>query len=186
MGRPGSAVRVARAPAATMAEACSGTSRKHGLRAALLCAAPTAATCGRSRPASGKCATSRFRPTRRNSISRRASRRRSSSSSIACLSTGGTRTRVTSASGGHAAVVAGRKWLADVYSFTNRPPDLYPPGEQRRRDRNPAHDVAERRVVQGTVDRAGAREFPASDGVNVPGAHLSSARTWARSQTAPP
>jgi dipeptidyl aminopeptidase/acylaminoacyl peptidase len=39
---------------------------------------------------------------------------------------GGARTRVTTASGGHAAVPSpDGRWLADVYSFVNQPPDLY-------------------------------------------------------------
>ncbi len=39
---------------------------------------------------------------------------------------GGARTRVTMASGGHTAVASpDGRWLADVYSFVNRPPDLF-------------------------------------------------------------
>ncbi len=86
--------------------------------------------------------------------------------------TGGARTRITSESGGHAAVVSpdGRT-IADVYSFVNQPPDLF---------------VAPNRpsTTLGRVTTSPSREFlsvswlapalvkvPASDGVQVPG-HL--------------
>src|SRR6185436_17363018 len=40
--------------------------------------------------------------------------------------TGGARTRVTAQPGSHQAVVSpDQQWLADVYSFSNRPPELY-------------------------------------------------------------
>ncbi len=39
---------------------------------------------------------------------------------------GGTRTRITTASGSHQTVMSrDEKWIADIYSYTNRPPELY-------------------------------------------------------------
>ncbi len=39
---------------------------------------------------------------------------------------GGTRTRLTSSSGGHSCVLSpDDRWFADVYSYTNKPPELY-------------------------------------------------------------
>ena len=39
---------------------------------------------------------------------------------------GGARTRLTAAPGGHAAVLSpDERWFADVYSYTNKPPELY-------------------------------------------------------------
>ncbi len=41
-------------------------------------------------------------------------------------SEGGTRTRITTASGNHASVLSpDERWIADVYSFANKPPELY-------------------------------------------------------------
>ena len=83
---------------------------------------------------------------------------------------GGARTRVTSASGGHAAVPSpDGKWLADVYSFTNQPPDLY-------LQANSAGAAATRLTtspssewLKGPWIAPALVEIPASDGVNVPG-----------------
>jgi dipeptidyl aminopeptidase/acylaminoacyl peptidase len=85
---------------------------------------------------------------------------------------GGARTRVTSESGGHAAVPSpDGRWLADVYSFVNRPPDLYlaPNNAGARLSRLTTSPSPE---FQKTSWLAPALvEIPASDGAAVP-AHI--------------
>ncbi|MEO8621517.1 MAG: prolyl oligopeptidase family serine peptidase [bacterium] len=83
---------------------------------------------------------------------------------------GGARTRVTTASGGHAAVVSpDGKWLADVYSFTNQPPDLF-------LQPNTANATARRLTTSPSAEwlkgpwiAPALVEIPASDGIKVPG-----------------
>ena len=85
---------------------------------------------------------------------------------------GGARTRITSASGAHAAVVSpDGRLLADVYSFTNQPPDLFlqasTPGAARSRlTTSPSAEW-----LKGPWIAPALVEIPASDGVNVP-AHI--------------
>jgi dipeptidyl aminopeptidase/acylaminoacyl peptidase len=85
---------------------------------------------------------------------------------------GGTRTRVTTASGGHAPVVSpDGRWLADVYSFVNRPPELYlvanrAGAEPVRLTTSPSAEF------RGTAWLAPKIvDIPASDGLSVP-AHV--------------
>ena len=85
---------------------------------------------------------------------------------------GGARTRVTTASGGHTAVPSpDGKWLADVYSFTNQPPDLF-------LQANTASATASRLTTSPSAEwlkgpwiAPALVEFPASDGIRVP-AHI--------------
>ncbi|MFL5606411.1 MAG: prolyl oligopeptidase family serine peptidase [Gemmatimonadaceae bacterium] len=85
---------------------------------------------------------------------------------------GGARTRITTASGGHAAVASpDGRWLADVYSFVNRPPDLYlvanrPGAEQVRLTTSPSADFNGMTWLAPRIV-----DIPASDGVSVP-AHI--------------
>jgi dipeptidyl aminopeptidase/acylaminoacyl peptidase len=82
---------------------------------------------------------------------------------------GGTRTRLTGVAGGHAAKLSpDGTMLADIYSFTNKPPDLYL--QEARQDAKPV------RVTTSPVEEFLSRhwldapivEIPARDGVNVP------------------
>ena len=85
---------------------------------------------------------------------------------------GGARTRVTAASGGHTAMPSpDGRWLADVYSFVNRPPDLFlqanqPSAEPARLTTSPSAEFS--RVAWLSPEIV---QIPASDGVNVP-AHV--------------
>jgi len=84
--------------------------------------------------------------------------------------TGGARTRITTASGGHAVVPSpDGRMLADVYSFTNRPPDLYLVS-------NSVGATAARLTTSPSAEwykgpwiAPAIVEIPASDGINVPG-----------------
>ncbi|MBA3673163.1 MAG: S9 family peptidase, partial [Gemmatimonadaceae bacterium] len=85
---------------------------------------------------------------------------------------GGLRTRITAASGGHAAVVSpdGRT-IADVYSFTNTPPELYLQGAS-------PGDTPSRLTVSPTEEwlrgpwvAPAIVKIPASDGMELP-AHI--------------
>ncbi|MEP6618592.1 MAG: prolyl oligopeptidase family serine peptidase [bacterium] len=83
---------------------------------------------------------------------------------------GGGRGRVTSASGGHAAVVSpDGKWLADVYSFTNQPPELYllPNAANATASRLTTSPSAE--WLRGPWVAPAQVKIPASDGIEVPG-----------------
>jgi dipeptidyl aminopeptidase/acylaminoacyl peptidase len=85
---------------------------------------------------------------------------------------GGTRTRVTNLSGGHSAVLSpDGRWLADVYSFVNRPPELYLAS-------NGTSAPAIRLTTSPSPDYLAATwlapalvQIPASDGIAVP-AHI--------------
>ncbi len=85
---------------------------------------------------------------------------------------GGARTRVTTASGGHAPVVSpDGRWLADVYSFVNRPPDLYlvanrAGAEPARLTTSPSAEF-----LRGPWIVPEIVQIPASDGISVP-AHI--------------
>jgi dipeptidyl aminopeptidase/acylaminoacyl peptidase len=85
---------------------------------------------------------------------------------------GGVRTRVTVASGGHAPVVSpDGRWLADVYSFVNRPPDLYlaanrAGAEPARLTTSPSAEFLRNAWLAPEIVH-----IPASDGISVP-AHI--------------
>ena len=86
--------------------------------------------------------------------------------------TGGPRTRVTAASGSHAVVPSpDGRWLADVHSFVNRPPELYVQA-------NAANAGASRLTTSPSaafLSRGWLApeivQIPASDGISVP-AHI--------------
>ena len=83
---------------------------------------------------------------------------------------GGARTRVTGASGGHAAVPSpDGRWLADVYSFVNQPPDLFlvanrAGAEPARLTTSPSAEY-----LRGQWIKPEIVQIPASDGIEVPG-----------------
>ncbi len=85
---------------------------------------------------------------------------------------GGARTRVTDASGGHSAVASpDGRWLADVFSFVNRPPDLYLVANRAgatpaRLTTSPSAGFLRQRWIAPELV-----QIPASDGVKVP-AHI--------------
>jgi dipeptidyl aminopeptidase/acylaminoacyl peptidase len=85
---------------------------------------------------------------------------------------GGSRTRVTTESGGHSVVPSpDGRWLADVYSFVNRPPELYlaPNGAGASPSRLTTSPSAE--FMKTAWLAPSLVEIPASDGMSVP-AHL--------------
>src|SRR5258708_11047968 len=83
---------------------------------------------------------------------------------------GGGGTRVTGWSGGHPAIASpDGRWLADVYSFTNQPPDLYlvanaAGGTPARLTTSPSSEW-----LRGPWIAPALVEIPASDGITVPG-----------------
>ncbi len=85
---------------------------------------------------------------------------------------GGARTKVTTASGGHTAVASpDGRWLADVYSFVNQPPDLFlvqnsPGASPTRLTTSPSAEW-----LKGPWIAPALVAIPASDGINVP-AHI--------------
>ena len=84
--------------------------------------------------------------------------------------TGGARTRITSASGGHAAVPSpDGKWLADVYSFTNQPPDLFLQANAPNASTNRLTTSPSAEWLAGPWIAPALVEIPASDGAYVPG-----------------
>jgi dipeptidyl aminopeptidase/acylaminoacyl peptidase len=82
---------------------------------------------------------------------------------------GGPLTRLTNAPGKHTTTVSpDDRWIADLYSFTNRPPDLFvqenrPLAESRRLTTSPAPEFS-----QYPWQDAPIVTFPARDGVKVP------------------
>lgn len=83
---------------------------------------------------------------------------------------GGARTRITSASGGHTAVPSpDGKWLADVYSFTNQPPDLFLQANSPNASASRLTTSASAEWLKGPWIAPALVEIPASDGINVPG-----------------
>lgn len=85
---------------------------------------------------------------------------------------GGARTRVTAASGGHAGVVSpDGRWLADVYSFVNQPPDLFLVAN--RAGAQPARltQSASAEFLRFPWLKPELVQIPASDGVSLP-AHI--------------
>jgi dipeptidyl aminopeptidase/acylaminoacyl peptidase len=83
---------------------------------------------------------------------------------------GGARTRITTASGGHAAVPSpDGRWLADVYSFTNRPPDLYLVANSAGATPARLTTSPSAEWLKGPWIAPALVEIPASDGINVPG-----------------
>jgi dipeptidyl aminopeptidase/acylaminoacyl peptidase len=85
---------------------------------------------------------------------------------------GGTMQRITSASGGHAAIVSPNgAWIADVYSYVNRPPDLYLMPNRAGASatpltHSPSAEWSRRKWLAPEIV-----SIPASDGVQVP-AHI--------------
>lgn len=85
---------------------------------------------------------------------------------------GGARTRVTAASGGHAAVASpDGKWLADVYSFTNKPPELYLAANAAGASPSRLTTSPSAEWLKGPWIAPALVDIPASDGLNVP-AHI--------------
>ena len=85
---------------------------------------------------------------------------------------GGARTRVTSTSGGHAAVPSpDGKWLADVYSFVNQPPDLFLQANTVGAPASRLTTSPSPEWLKGPWIAPAIVEIPASDGINVP-AHI--------------
>ena len=85
---------------------------------------------------------------------------------------GGARTRVTTASGGHAPVVSpDGRWLADVYSFVNRPPDLFLAANRAGAEPVRLTTSPSAEFLRGPWIAPEIVQIPASDGVNVP-AHI--------------
>ena len=83
---------------------------------------------------------------------------------------GGARTRVTSASGGHTAVPSpDGKWLADVYSFTNQPPDLFLQANSAGAASNRLTTSPSAEWLKGPWIAPALVNIPASDGIQVPG-----------------
>jgi len=84
-------------------------------------------------------------------------------------SDGGARTRITAAPGEHAAVVSpDDKWIADVFSYTNRPPELF---AMENRTGAPARKLTESPVAEFwnyPWQDVPIVEVPARDGVRVP------------------
>ncbi len=85
---------------------------------------------------------------------------------------GGARTRLTALTGNHAAQLSpDEKWVADVYSYTNKPPELYVQPNQAmaaamKVTTSPAADFADYPWMDTPIV-----EIPARDGVKLP-AHL--------------
>jgi dipeptidyl aminopeptidase/acylaminoacyl peptidase len=85
---------------------------------------------------------------------------------------GGARTRVTAAPGGHTAIVSlDGRWLADVYSFVNQPPDLFlvasrAGAEPARLTRSPSAEFLRFAWLKPAIV-----QIPASDGASLP-AHV--------------
>jgi dipeptidyl aminopeptidase/acylaminoacyl peptidase len=85
---------------------------------------------------------------------------------------GGPRTRITSLPGGHRAVVSpDDQWVADIYSYTNKPPELFvmanrPGSEERKLTDSPAPEFWTYPWIDTPIVH-----FKARDGVLVP-AHL--------------
>jgi dipeptidyl aminopeptidase/acylaminoacyl peptidase len=85
---------------------------------------------------------------------------------------GGARARVTGASGGHAPVVSpDGRWLADVYSFVDQPPDLFLSANAAGSAPSRLTTSASPEYLRGPWIKPEIVQIPASDGVSVP-AHL--------------
>jgi dipeptidyl aminopeptidase/acylaminoacyl peptidase len=82
---------------------------------------------------------------------------------------GGPLTRITAAAGKHAAVVSpDDRWVADIYSYTNKPPELYvqenrPQAEQKRVTTSPIPEFSQYQWLDAPIV-----SFTARDGVKVP------------------
>lgn len=82
---------------------------------------------------------------------------------------GGPLTRITRAPGKHVATLSpDEKWIADIYSYTNKPPELYvqenrPEAESKKLTTSPAPEFAQVPWLDAPVI-----EFPARDGARVP------------------
>jgi dipeptidyl aminopeptidase/acylaminoacyl peptidase len=93
---------------------------------------------------------------------------------------GGPLTRLTAAKGKHGGVVSpDGRWIADVYSYTNKPPELYvqennPQSDIKKLTASPATDFAQYSWLDAPIIT-----FRARDGVQVP-ARLFKPAKWAR------
>lgn len=92
--------------------------------------------------------------------------------------TGGPRTRLTKMTGGHAITISpDEKWFADIYSYVNKPPELYvqpnaPMAEEAKLTDSPAPEFHNYAWTEPPIV-----EIPARDGVKVPG-NLYKPPTW--------
>jgi dipeptidyl aminopeptidase/acylaminoacyl peptidase len=85
---------------------------------------------------------------------------------------GVTRTRVTSASGGHDPIVSpDGRWLADVYSFVNQPPDLFLVANRAGAEPAQLTRSASPEFLSFAWLKPEIVQIPASDGISVP-AHI--------------
>lgn len=85
---------------------------------------------------------------------------------------GGTRTRVTTASGGHAPVASpDGRWLADVYSFVDQPPDLFLVANRAGAVPVRLTTSASAEYLRGPWIKPEIVQIPASDGASLP-AHI--------------
>lgn len=85
---------------------------------------------------------------------------------------GGARTRITTLPGNHHATLSpDEKWIADVYSYTNKPPELFimenkPGAAERKLTSSPAPDFAEYQWIDTPIV-----QIPSRDGKSIP-AHI--------------
>ena len=85
---------------------------------------------------------------------------------------GGSRTRITGASGGHTAVPSpDGRWLADVYSFVNQPPDLFLVANRAGAEPVRLTTSPSAEYLRGPWIKPEIVKIPASDGIEVP-AHI--------------
>ena len=100
---------------------------------------------------------------------------------------GGAREKLTARVGGHTGVLSpDETMVADVFSTSNRPPELFVQPRTRRRRVGAAHDVAEQGVAGVQLDRAGDRDGAGVRRHQGSGAHLSSQGHEGVGATAPP
>ncbi len=86
---------------------------------------------------------------------------------------GGDLTRITTAAGKHAAVVSpDDRWIADVYSYTNKPPELYVQENRPHADAKKLTNSPSPQFAQFDWKDVPIVTFKARDGVEVPGAPL--------------
>ena len=71
---------------------------------------------------------------------------------------GGPRTRLTSLPGGHSCTLSpDDQWFADIYSYTNKPPEFYVQESRPNADSQKAHDLARARLLGIPVARRAHR-----------------------------
>jgi len=83
---------------------------------------------------------------------------------------GGARTRITKMAGGHAATLSpDEKWIADIYSYTNKPPELYvQPNEPMAAEKKLTDSSAPEFSTYPWIDPP-IVEIPTRDGMKLPG-----------------